>query len=398
MQCSKLIRGIATFAFGLTLAGNTALANAQCGGGNQNIPGTQFTSRGVTYTIAPLKISNDVMGSSPATFSTISYGLLVPPNYDPAPSGVFLAEPGITSFSGLTGMTMLGANGRFYNPSAYGDTSQLNPFFFYSISSSGISGAAAFGVVVRYSTNGYVSVDAIRFSNDDQITITAINKFGILTLSTPPIGVGQSLGGTTIYDADGFQPAKLQNGSGCFFLNPGYHYVMLQGGGPSAYSNALAVSNIAPIAVYGPPVSSVILPGLTQPVSVTIVFMPTGGGTTITKTVTVNPDGSFTFPFDGLPLGEYDLCFKACGFLNKKVHVNLTDDSLGITVTLIPGDINGDNRVDVLDFGLMVNDYGSVKGDPNYDPCADFNNDGAIDVLDFGDLVNNYGEVGDACP
>ena len=45
------------------------------------------------------------------------------------------------------------------------------------------------------------------------------------------------------------------------------------------------------------------------------------------------------------------------------------------------------------DFGALVNGYGgdvAVVGS-GYDPAADFNFDGRIDVADFGLLVNEYG-------
>ena len=70
----------------------------------------------------------------------------------------------------------------------------------------------------------------------------------------------------------------------------------------------------------------------------------------------------------------------------------------GVNSTQRAGDATNDNRVDVLDFGALVNSYGSLQSDPasSYDATADFNSDGMVDVLDFGLIVNSYGTTGDS--
>ncbi len=61
-------------------------------------------------------------------------------------------------------------------------------------------------------------------------------------------------------------------------------------------------------------------------------------------------------------------------------------------LTHIPGDTNGDASVDVLDLLTLAAAYGSVAGDPNYDPAADFNSDGSVDVNDLLILVKYFGK------
>ena len=56
------------------------------------------------------------------------------------------------------------------------------------------------------------------------------------------------------------------------------------------------------------------------------------------------------------------------------------------------GDVNGDMHVDVMDLLRLVDAFGSLTGDPNYDPHTDFNSDGAVDVVDLLDLVYNFGK------
>ena len=99
----------------------------------------------------------------------------------------------------------------------------------------------------------------------------------------------------------------------------------------------------------------------------------------------------------GVPAGTYDVAIK--GAKNLRVLVsNITVSAASGTisdVTLPVGDANNDNSVDVLDFGILVNAYGTDSAQNNgYDPSADFNYDGVVDVLDFGLLVNEYGVVG----
>ena len=65
-------------------------------------------------------------------------------------------------------------------------------------------------------------------------------------------------------------------------------------------------------------------------------------------------------------------------------------------VTLPSGDADGNNTVDIGDFGILVNAYGSdvtVSGS-GYNAAADFDYNGVVDIGDFGILVNEYGNSG----
>ncbi len=50
------------------------------------------------------------------------------------------------------------------------------------------------------------------------------------------------------------------------------------------------------------------------------------------------------------------------------------------------GDLNSDNRVDVIDLGIFLSNWGSTSRPP-----ADLNQDGKVDVVDFGILLSNWG-------
>jgi hypothetical protein len=59
--------------------------------------------------------------------------------------------------------------------------------------------------------------------------------------------------------------------------------------------------------------------------------------------------------------------------------------------TPIPGDVNGDGQVDVVDLLWLVDAFGSYSGDANWLGACDFNGDGAVDVVDLLDMVFNFG-------
>jgi hypothetical protein len=67
-------------------------------------------------------------------------------------------------------------------------------------------------------------------------------------------------------------------------------------------------------------------------------------------------------------------------------------DSVNVRVYML-ADANRDDMVDVVDLLTLVDAFGSLNGDPNYDPTCDFNNDNAVDVVDLLDLVGNFGRT-----
>ncbi len=70
-------------------------------------------------------------------------------------------------------------------------------------------------------------------------------------------------------------------------------------------------------------------------------------------------------------------------------------DVSGVNVSLVNGDIDGDNEVTLIDFGALVAAFGSVPGDSNWNPEADLDGDAEVTLFDFGVLVKNFGETGE---
>jgi hypothetical protein len=64
------------------------------------------------------------------------------------------------------------------------------------------------------------------------------------------------------------------------------------------------------------------------------------------------------------------------------------------TITLINGDIDGDNEVTLFDYGILVATFGLSEQDPGFNPEADLDGDTEVTLFDFGILVNHFGEIG----
>jgi hypothetical protein len=74
-------------------------------------------------------------------------------------------------------------------------------------------------------------------------------------------------------------------------------------------------------------------------------------------------------------------------------ETNTGDNTLvdGTVKVKIPGDINGDDTVDIYDALLASAAYGSVPGDPNWNPAADLNGDNTVDIYDVIMLAGYFG-------
>ncbi len=83
------------------------------------------------------------------------------------------------------------------------------------------------------------------------------------------------------------------------------------------------------------------------------------------------------------PWAVFSLCLLLSPLQAQELHI-----------TLLNGDCDGDNEVTLLDFGIVVNAFGSTPNDPNWDPRADLDGDLEVTLLDYGIMVRNFGAVG----
>jgi hypothetical protein len=52
-----------------------------------------------------------------------------------------------------------------------------------------------------------------------------------------------------------------------------------------------------------------------------------------------------------------------------------------------PGDVNGDNSVNIIDIGLIIDNYDKL---PIQNPKTDLNRDGRVNIIDIGIVIDNY--------
>jgi hypothetical protein len=107
-------------------------------------------------------------------------------------------------------------------------------------------------------------------------------------------------------------------------------------------------------------------------------------------------DATGSVDFAGVPAGSYTLHVKGAKWLARDLQVTVPNGApAAIDITLLAGDVNGDNVVDLNDFSELAAAFGSAVGDANWDANADLNCDGVVDLMDFGLLAANFGAQGD---
>jgi len=92
---------------------------------------------------------------------------------------------------------------------------------------------------------------------------------------------------------------------------------------------------------------------------------------------------------------SYELTFKALG-TSMSLDSVLVDTWTGLEerrepvpgLTLLAGDANGDGKVDLSDFGILKQNFGTGSAAAE----GDFNGDSKIDLTDFGILKENFGK------
>jgi hypothetical protein len=127
--------------------------------------------------------------------------------------------------------------------------------------------------------------------------------------------------------------------------------------------------------------------GLIGPTSTVDVFQPASPGVysivarglesspySVTVTI-VSPTGgilqSFTWSGQAQP-GSIDT-----------TTLNFNSGAASSTTTPMPGDRNGDGRVDCTDLNIVKTAFGTSRGQPGFDPRADVNGDGVVNILDL---------------
>jgi len=122
-----------------------------------------------------------------------------------------------------------------------------------------------------------------------------------------------------------------------------------------------------------------------KPVVVTVF----DASTVLVATMETSPDGSFQFE---VAPGDYTVVASAPGFLSAQANVPALN--AGVTrilpaITLLAGDIDGNNVIDQFDAMTIGMSYNTATP-----AAADLNNDGIINVIDLERLAQNYRKTG----
>lgn len=93
--------------------------------------------------------------------------------------------------------------------------------------------------------------------------------------------------------------------------------------------------------------------------------------------------------------GEYKVLVKCPQFLQKLKSVIVNSNSTETIDTLLAGDVNNDNTINVFDLGIFAGTYNLSNGDSGYDSRADFDANQIINIFDLGLFSGNYQLTGD---
>ncbi len=129
-------------------------------------------------------------------------------------------------------------------------------------------------------------------------------------------------------------------------------------------------------------------------VPLVVKFYSPGGSTPIiTRNVTADSNGAFTV--SGIPAGTYDITVKNAQTLtNKKTALSLSGTTNVNFGTLLTGDANDDDIVDISDFSILRTTFLKACGGAGFDTRADFNGDCIVDISDFSLLRTNFLRAG----
>jgi C1A family cysteine protease len=115
-----------------------------------------------------------------------------------------------------------------------------------------------------------------------------------------------------------------------------------------------------------------------------------GGNKTWERNVTTNDTGVFTIT--GLTPGTYDIGMKNHTTLSKVVSgVTLSSTANVSFGDPKEGDVNDDNKCNILDLSALGSSFGLNIGPPPYNKWADFNRDDKVNILDLSALGGNFG-------
>ncbi len=134
---------------------------------------------------------------------------------------------------------------------------------------------------------------------------------------------------------------------------------------------------------------------------ITVTLQHVDSGALETRTIRLDADGRFDIPVEP---ARYRIGFRAAGWLQaiyrdasgSDVIDTLQQNASDLHLTLMNGDINGDNVINMGDYMPMRSSWLSRPGDPQYLPHVDLNRDGQVNMGDYLLLRKNWLKRGDS--
>lgn len=209
------------------------------------------------------------------------------------------------------------------------------------------------------------------------------------------VGMFTSSNGGATWSTSDFGPANVSVDDCAFMYNSTRLLVATHGRGlwiadfPSPAANVTGTVNLGGDYV-GPKAG----------IKLTLEFYKSPSGTLAsTKEVTLNSSGVFTVDPDVVDTStNYTILVKPQShWLWKRTSaITLSTSSVtSVSISLVNGDINQDNSVDLLDYFRLSDSYNLSSGDVGYDAAADLTGDNSVDLLDYFTLSDNYNVSGD---
>jgi len=222
---------------------------------------------------------------------------------------------------------------------------------------------------------------------------TSITVTGTAFTGAKVVSFGSSAASSYTVNSDTQITATAPAGTGTVDVN------VTTTGGTSAISSIDQFTYIVPTATVN---ISVTLQGGSRPdagwvVPLTVKFFTPGTITPALYTfdlTTAKSGNTAIATATGILPGTYDIRVVTPHCLtNIKKGVVIAAPSSEVDLgTLLEGNANDNNIVNIADFGILASAYGKNAGEDGYDAQADFDRNGIVNIADFGLLAANYGK------
>jgi hypothetical protein len=127
--------------------------------------------------------------------------------------------------------------------------------------------------------------------------------------------------------------------------------------------------------------------------NVTFMFHPLDGAPNFNRNVVLNASGGYSLA--NIPARQYNVHIKGAKWLATNIALDATNGNMNnANATLLAGDANNDNSVDVLDLDDIITSFDKCGGDAGFIAGADLNCDSCVDVIDLDLLIRNFDKVG----